>query len=332
LTDINAAIKILSNNQTEIIKEHTAPEPAAAAAAANSGSNMVSLGTIPKRNRVSELSGEQLSFSQPIFTYPAAPSPRPAPVPVPEPAENVRPEVKKFRDAVKKAESSTLIFNLNLGRVPIMTTGDMSNRATLALAAMAAEKENRPGSIPSEDVLATIDDILSIAKNIDFYGKKTKSYINSKDPKSGSYCTLPVRYEFEDKESRFEAEKYLRQKCDVHCSTPYPAILRECIKQVTDKVKADFPDNHVKVAVDTNKFCLKVARRPATGENSKGKWLYYDRYIPLPDLVLDVDARKAPDGFKVRYLPPGADMSASPIKVNEEAMEVALPGSPGSEF
>jgi hypothetical protein len=69
---------------------------------------------------------------------------------------------------VKKAESSTLIFNLNLGRVPIMNTSAMSTKASLALAAMVAETENRQGSIPSEDVLATIDDILSVTKNIEF--------------------------------------------------------------------------------------------------------------------------------------------------------------------
>jgi hypothetical protein len=165
---------------------------------------MTSLGAIPKRNRVGESVPE---ISRGAGHAPTASFAIPPP-PVTE-TESVRPEVKKFKDAVRKAESSTLVFNLNLGRIPIMNTADMSNKATLALAAMAADIENRPGCIPSEDNLATIDDILSVAKSIEFYGKKTKSYINSKDPKSGSYCTVPVRYEFDDKETKFEAEKLL---------------------------------------------------------------------------------------------------------------------------
>jgi hypothetical protein len=200
---------------------------------------------------------------------------------------------------------------------------------------MAADTENRPDCIPSEDNLATIDDILSVAKSIELYGKKNKSYINSKDPKSGSYCTVPVRYEFDDKETKFEAEKLLRQKCGAHCSTPYPNILRECIKQVTDKVKSDYPDNHVKVAVDSDKFCLKVARRPPPGNcEKKSRWLYYDRVIPLPDIALDVDSRRIPEGFKMRYLPPGPDTGngGSPVKNTDDAMEVALPPSPGAEI
>jgi hypothetical protein len=80
--------------------------------------------------------------------------------------------LKKFKDAVEKAESSTLIFNLNLGRVPILNTETMSNKATLALAALAAECEKppRPGNFPSEESVMAIDDILSLAKSIEFYG------------------------------------------------------------------------------------------------------------------------------------------------------------------
>jgi hypothetical protein len=190
------------------------------------------------------------------------------PVPVLE-YETVSPEVAKFREAVRKAESSTLIFNLNMGRIPIMNTATMSNKATLALAVMAAENEERPGSIPEEDTVATIDDVLSMAKRIDFYGRKTKTYTNTRDSKSGSFCTIPVLYEFADKDTRFEAETYLRNKCGAHCSTPYPTILRECIRQVVDAVKVEYPNDQVKVTVDANNFCLRTARRVPVEGNAK---------------------------------------------------------------
>jgi hypothetical protein len=139
-----------------------------------------------------------------------------------------------------------------------------------------------------------------MAKKIDFYGRKTKTYVNSRDAKSGSYCTIPVLYEFSDKETRFEAENYLRTKCGAHCSTPYPPILRECIKQVVDAVKADFPNNQVKVIVDANNFCLRAAvREPVEGEGAKNRWQYANNAIPLPELALNVDAKKAPEGFKL---------------------------------
>jgi hypothetical protein len=245
----------------------------------------------------------------------------------------------KFREAVENSEKSTLIFNLNLGRVPIMNIETMSKNATLALTAMAAEMENegRPGTIPSEDTVAGIDDILSVAQNIEFYGKKTKTYSNPKDKKSGAFCTVPVRYEFPDRETRIESETFLRQKCGVNCATPYPVILRECIKQVIDKVKHDYPDNQVKVAVDTKRFCLKVARRCTVegNENYGKKWNSYERLIPLPNEALNVEARWVPEGFKMEFLPPGREkgQTGSPVKCTPsgDGMDVELPPSPSHQ-
>jgi hypothetical protein len=204
---------------------------------------------------------------------------------------------------------------------------------------MAAANENRPGAAPTEDTVSTIDDILSLAKNIEFFGKKTKTYTNSKDSKSGSYCTVPVKYEFSDKEVKFEAEQFLRTKCGAHCSTPYPIILRECIRQVTEKVKSDFPDNQVRVQVDSRNFCLKVARRfVQEGTDKKSvKWESYEKTVPLPIEALDVEARKVPENFRIRYLPPDREkgLRGSPRRRgsggggegSQETMEVSSPSN-----
>jgi hypothetical protein len=213
-------------------------------------------------------------------------------------------ERASFRDAVKAAESSTLVFNLDMGKVPIMNQETMSNKATMALVTMAASREEGNfTSTPCEDTLTAIDDTLSIATKISFYGKKTKSYINPKDHRSGSFCTVPVKYEFRNKETRIEAEKVFMDKCGAHCAIPYPPILRECIKQVVDKVKKDYPDNQVKVAVDTKTLSLRVSRRVKKVENPD-KWNAFDVNIPLPKEVLNITAR-VPQGFKLSKLPRG---------------------------
>jgi hypothetical protein len=262
LSDLCKAISLINENHKAIVSPSSAAV-SAAAAVANKSTGMVSLGTIPKRNRTA-IENTDLGASQ----LPGPNTEKSVSVPVPE-TKKVSPEVAKFREAMRKAECSTLIFNLNMGRIPIMNTATMSNKATLALAAMAAENEERPGSIPEEDTVATIDDVLSMATKIDFYGRKTNTYTNARDKKSGSFCTIPVLYEFSDKDTRFEAETYLRNKCGAHCSTPYPTILRECIRQVVDAVKVDFPNDQVKVTVDANNFCLRAARREPVEGNAK---------------------------------------------------------------
>jgi len=159
--------------------------------------------------------------------------------------------------------------------------------------------------VPSNEAVSAIDDVLSVVKNMQFYGKSTSTYKNTKDAKSGSYCTIPVKYEFKDKDIRIRAETTLREHCNVQCSTPYPTILREAIRQVISHVKTEYPGYQVKVNVDSKNFGLKVARRlNNTGDKTiKNIWHDYDKLIPLPPEVLDIGARKIPDNFKVGNLP-----------------------------
>jgi hypothetical protein len=175
-------------------------------------------------------------------------------------APPVDPAVKKFRDAVKEAEKSTLVFNLNMGKVPIMNQQTISSKATTALTEMAASSEGKFGRIPSNESVAAIDDVLSVVTGMSFYGKATKTYRNPKDKaNSGAFCTVPVKYTFKDKDTRIRAEMVLRDTCKVNCSTPYPVILRDTIRQVVNYVKNDYPDNMVRVNVDLPK--LGPARR-----------------------------------------------------------------------
>jgi hypothetical protein len=57
--------------------------------------------------------------------------------------EREDPAIRKFKDCVHDAERSSLILNLNLGRIPVVNKDTMSKRATLALTTLAAKKENK---------------------------------------------------------------------------------------------------------------------------------------------------------------------------------------------
>jgi hypothetical protein len=174
-----------------------------------------------------------------------------------DPDPEYDPAVSAFKEAVKEAEKSTVIFNLNLGRVPIVNQDTISTNVTKALTSLAAEAESdNRGSTPSNNTIAILDDALSVVTGMKFFGKKTYSYKRDSDPNSGSYCKIPVRYDFQDKEVRQFAESVFRDKCKVQCSTPYPVILRECIKQVINQAKSVYPNNFVSVTVDTNKMLL----------------------------------------------------------------------------
>jgi hypothetical protein len=229
-------------------------------------------------------------------------------------------QVKEFKEAVRDAEKSTLIFNLNLGTVPLINKDTMSTKVTKALQEKAAKKEGKNTSIPSNDTILAIDDVLSIVKGMNFYGKTTKSYSNPRDKSSGAYCTIPVRYDFTDKESRIYAESVLRDKCKVSCTTPYPLMLRETIKQIVEQTKAVNPGHFVKVNVYTDTMTLRVSKRPMLAEGDKGKktWSYVGEPIPIPTECLDLKVRTVPKDYVV-------NTSCSMELCNEELLSQDAP-------
>jgi hypothetical protein len=230
LKTLNESIRGLCEAAIQKEERLAAAVPAPAKGPDRDGFTMVSLGTISKRQRVGPAPVAQVTGAEPARRTDMAI--------VNDTTDNIPPDMQRFKDAVKSAEKSTLVFNLDLGRTPILNTDTMSKRATLALTSMAAVAEGRSKDNPSSESIGVIDDVLSIVTGIHFFGNTTKSYHNPRDPtNSGSYCTIPIKYDFNDKDSRILAETVLRNKCNVHCTTPYPPILRECIRRVINGTK-----------------------------------------------------------------------------------------------
>jgi hypothetical protein len=107
--------------------------------------------------------------------------------------------VRKFCDAIRDAERSTLCFNLNMGNKPLMNKSTIQEKATIALTSMAAKVEGKNSSVPSQAAVAVIDDVTSLVTNMEFYGSSTKQYKGNDADKQPSFCTVPVRYQFKDR-------------------------------------------------------------------------------------------------------------------------------------
>jgi len=317
LGDITTAIRQQCDIQAEITASLGAKLAAAPTRSSteNPGNSYTTLGAITKRARVDNQSSYQPSYlrqpqqSAKVTSYTRQPQ---------GPSED--PLVSNFKAKVKEAEKSTLLFNLDLGKTPIMNQNTISAKVTTALTSMAASVEGKQSSIPSDDAVAAIDDVLSVVKGMAFFGKSTKTYKNTRDKLSGAFCTIPVKYSFKDKDTRIRAEAILREKCQVNCSTPYPTILREALRQVASHVKGMYPKDSVRTSVDLKNMGIKVSRRPPCdpGSTTLKSWKDYDKVIPLPPEVFDTSARKIPDGFRVGSLPA---VDETPMETHSSAGE-----------
>ncbi len=274
------------------------------------GASMFSLGNVPKKHKshtdsgnrfflpkvdsLQILSGQSELDSLGIGSQLIPPQQNVGPLFMDE-DEQEDPVHKKFKDAVKEAEKATLVFNLDMGRFPTLNQDKMASQATLALTKMAAAKEGKVG-LPSEEAIAAIDDVTSVTKSMAFFGKSTKPCKGSKKTDNAAFYTVPVKYEFKDKETRVRAEQILRQTCAIQCSTPYPPILRECIRQTINEIKVDHPHDFIRVNVDAKNKSLRAFIRPQ-GEGME--WRKLSVPIPLPEEAMDVTSRSIPEGLKI---------------------------------
>ena len=124
-----------------------------------------------------------------------------------------------------------------------------------------------------------IDDTLSCSQ-LEFLGSGTRKFYNNRDntdKRNGKMCTVPVRMDFKNKETRVQAETTLRSICKVNCSIPYPRKLRTMISEIISSGKRLREGLFIKVKVDIDNLKLSAAARTPTGWEN----LDLDRTIPL---------------------------------------------------
>ena len=70
------------------------------------------------------------------------------------------------------------------------------------------------------------------------------------------------------------------------------------ILQVVTHLREAYPEDFIKVSIDTAKFGLKVSRR-----SKDGSWYNYDKLVNLPEEAYNISARTVPEGVSVANLP-----------------------------
>jgi hypothetical protein len=191
------------------------------------------------------------------------------------------PRKKKFIQAVREAEKSTLVFNMDMGTVAVMNTNTMNRKFSLALKAKAAEVDGNANGEPKTDTVTQLDDTLSMVKSMDYFGKTTKQV------KGKAFYSIPVKLAYKDKETRITAEQNLRKLCKVSCTTPYHSSLRDELRKVMEGAKAKYKNSYVQTRLDVDKMEVKVSHR------QDGIWYNDVEKVPLPDSVFDLTHKVA---------------------------------------
>jgi hypothetical protein len=170
-------------------------------------------------------------------------------------------QIRRVRQAIHKAEKSTVIFDLDMGTVPIINKETLARKVTIALHDKAAKCEQvRSGDITEADAEEIVDDLLTCT-SLDFLANGSTRYRNDKrpdDPRIGKMCTLPVKMIFKGRDERMLAEQTLRKVCQARCSTPYPKNLRTMIGKLVDEGKQVKPGHFIRIKVHADTLKLEA--------------------------------------------------------------------------
>jgi hypothetical protein len=209
-----------------------------------------------------------------------------------------------FSAAVKDAEKSILIHNLNLGQSPTLNPATISSKITAALLLCVAQVDPLAIGQVTAGVKDTIDDFIGLVKSMTLFGSGTRPNRNLLKPEdNGKFYTVPVKLTFASKQIAIRVTEVLKGKYKLPITTPYHKSLRACFTHVQKEVCSLNPNHQVRVNLDQKNRLLKAAVR--LGE--KGPWELLNNSFPLPSEALD------PKFQDIKSMPLPA-LSASPTK------------------
>jgi hypothetical protein len=108
--------------------------------------------------------------------------------------------VRELREGLERAEKESVLFGSNLG------PHAMANRAGLVNALCSGIREEvvknavEKGEDPNEAV-RDMEDALSCVTDMEFIGEKSKKFLKEGDARSNTFCTMLVKFKFDDHSS-----------------------------------------------------------------------------------------------------------------------------------
>jgi hypothetical protein len=209
-----------------------------------------------------------------------------------------------FITAVREAERSVVIYNLNLGQSPLINPSTISSKVTAALLSSAANFFKEGDGDATALAGELVNDLLSQVKSMDLFGKGTKPCKDLRNPSSnGSFYTVPVKLSFQNKQVAKQVNEILRKQYKVSTSIPYHRTLKKAMSLAHDKVLANNKHMQVMISLDAANKALKPYVRDIPSGKGKPRWIATGKSIPLPPDALDPRIKDVSEDFSLPTSP-----------------------------
>jgi hypothetical protein len=168
----------------------------------------------------------------------------------------------ELKAALATAEKTAVVFDTDLGPSPVANRATLNGAFAAGLKAATMKVADESGGDADENI-RIVNDALSCADNLDFIGQTTTRKIDRRDPANPvtlPYCTMAVKLDFPDRNTRIHFERTLQKNCGMKALISLPFQIRRnqslFLKAMKDRYADRIMYNSAARCPDTLTGCL----------------------------------------------------------------------------
>jgi hypothetical protein len=199
------------------------------------------------------------------------------------------PGTPELKAALATAEKTAVVFDADPGRVPVANRGTLNGAFAAGLKAATMKVAEESGGDVNEGI-RVVNDALSRVDNLDFVGQTSVRKIDKRDPANPvtlPFCTMPVRLDFPDRNTRIHFEKTLRKHCGLRATMSLPFQIRKYQNLFLSALRSRYVGRTISARPDTPtmSFVAFMKNEDGSGWSRCRETLPIPRGIMLPDFV-----------------------------------------------
>jgi hypothetical protein len=190
----------------------------------------------------------------------------------------------ELKAALTLAEKTAVVFDVDLGRSPVANRAALNGAFAAGLKAATMKTAENTGDDANE-CIRIVNDALSCADNLEFTGQTTTRKIDKRDPenpKTLDFCTMLVKLDFPDRNTRIHFEKTLRKHCGVKATISLPFQIRRFQSLYLEALWDRYKGRVITARPDTSTMSMVAFMK---NEGNRG-WSRCRETVPIPRGIL----------------------------------------------
>ena len=188
------------------------------------------------------------------------------------------PGKRELIEALDRSDKEAILFGADLGVAGIAHRGTLNANLTADLQRKVLSKaEGKPDSNVGES-LRIVEDALSCVENLEFMGQRSKPYVNQREGATGSFCSMPVKLSFLDRDSRINFERSVRECTGLRVIQSLPQSIRDEMAVFRKALEERYP-GHIIMTRPNTRTLEYIAFKKVDGEK---KWNECTERHPIP--------------------------------------------------